>query len=599
MAGNTPVVRWWLVLSLLVGCHIALGVNDALRSFPTVDEIGHLPAGVSHWSFGRFDLYRVNPPLVRMIATVLTPDRGQYDWGYYRDFVGQRSEFDIGLHRIQSVGLAVIDDYRVPRFIALGFSLVGLGVGVVWLYQIFGMTAAPLAFAGLWAFCPSLLAHAATLGPDVGAVSMGVIAGYLYWRYLLLPSTASALLAGIGGGLAALAKLTWITGMVSFPVVVLAFVAWNGVGEGRFWSLVRTTGQLLLAGFVSLFVINAGYGFEGTGTRLGQMEFCSQWLGGEQASIQRLGNRFRETAVLTQLPIPVPRNFLLGVDYLKMEVEQKAWSFLAGQWKQGSWPYYYLLTIAWKTPEVVLLAAAFAAVWLFHRSCCGKVPVPEASFYLLLLVPASVILTSVSLQGGFNHHHRYVLSVYPPLFAIIAGGLQSMPMAIIGVRPDRYGVVRYAVVSLLIGLTAASVARVHPYYTNYFNRLSGGPENGWKRLGSSNTDWGQNLPEVHRWLQENPNCRPVYFRLDDLDFNGPLFGLPRQAPPPLPAGEGIDSLSISQRQWWIVSVKQLYNRPGEPGFEYLQAMRPVDRIGYAYHVYDVDPTVRDAGEPQP
>lgn len=92
---------WWCTLISLLASHALIGTNDALRSFPTVDEVGHLPAGVSHWSFGRFDLYRVNPPLIRIVATAFTRDCGQYDWGFYRDNVGHRPEFDIGLQRIR------------------------------------------------------------------------------------------------------------------------------------------------------------------------------------------------------------------------------------------------------------------------------------------------------------------------------------------------------------------------------------------------------------------------------------------------------------------------------------------------------------------
>jgi hypothetical protein len=47
-----------------------LGYGVAVHS-PTLDEVGHMAAGLSHWQLGRFDLYHVNPPLVRMVAVVL------------------------------------------------------------------------------------------------------------------------------------------------------------------------------------------------------------------------------------------------------------------------------------------------------------------------------------------------------------------------------------------------------------------------------------------------------------------------------------------------------------------------------------------------
>ncbi len=53
-----------------MGVHVALLAYAAFRDSPTYDEAVHLPAGVSHWQFGRYELYRVNPPLVRMVAAL-------------------------------------------------------------------------------------------------------------------------------------------------------------------------------------------------------------------------------------------------------------------------------------------------------------------------------------------------------------------------------------------------------------------------------------------------------------------------------------------------------------------------------------------------
>src|SRR6516164_7924098 len=57
-------------VSLLLTIHAGLLAWQAWRYSPTIDEPGHLVAGMSHWKFGRFDLYRVNPPLVRLVAAL-------------------------------------------------------------------------------------------------------------------------------------------------------------------------------------------------------------------------------------------------------------------------------------------------------------------------------------------------------------------------------------------------------------------------------------------------------------------------------------------------------------------------------------------------
>lgn len=138
-------------------------------------------------------------------------------------------------------------------------------------------------------------------------------------------------------------------------------------------------------------------------------------------------------------------------------------------------------------------------------------------------------------------------------------------------------------------LMVLSSLRVHPYYTSYFNTLSGGPENGWRLLGSSNIDWGQDLLEIDKWIKEHPKCRPLAFDLDYLGMNGNLFGLPNASPPQLPKDVSIDEVRTGETQWWIISVKRLYNLPGQNGLEYLQRLEPVDKIACAYRVYRIDP----------
>lgn len=57
------VARWAIVVLLAI--HTGLLAYSAYVHSPTLNEPGHLVAGLSHWKFGRFELYRVNPPLVR------------------------------------------------------------------------------------------------------------------------------------------------------------------------------------------------------------------------------------------------------------------------------------------------------------------------------------------------------------------------------------------------------------------------------------------------------------------------------------------------------------------------------------------------------
>ena len=68
-AKASRVVIQVLVIGSLIIYACTLGHGAVVHS-PTVDEVAHMPAAISHWQQGRFDLYRVNPPFVRMVATL-------------------------------------------------------------------------------------------------------------------------------------------------------------------------------------------------------------------------------------------------------------------------------------------------------------------------------------------------------------------------------------------------------------------------------------------------------------------------------------------------------------------------------------------------
>jgi hypothetical protein len=128
---------------------------------------------------------------------------------------------------------------------------------------------------------------------------------------------------------------------------------------------------------------------------------------------------------------------------------------------------------------------------------------------------------------------------------------------------------------------------VHPHYANYFNSSSGGPSTGWRLLGFSNIGWGQDLLYVNTWIEQHPKCRPLVFELSYHGMNGELFGLPAASPPLLPQHASLDEVRTDETQWWIISVKALYNKPDSNGLQYLQQLEPVDKITYSYHVYRI------------
>lgn len=64
--------RVWMALAVigLLSLHYALAAQSLLEENPTIDEVVHLPAGVTYWQKHTFRLYHHNPPLVKLVAAL-------------------------------------------------------------------------------------------------------------------------------------------------------------------------------------------------------------------------------------------------------------------------------------------------------------------------------------------------------------------------------------------------------------------------------------------------------------------------------------------------------------------------------------------------
>lgn len=578
------------VFAFVVCIHLALLTHGIFVHFPSDDEIAHLPAGVSIWKFNRFDLYRVNPPLVHIVSGIPgSYGRSDYKFEMMNDLVGRRPEFAIGIEHLHRKGLAVHGDFILPRLCCLCFSLIAVWILSEWAFEATGACGS-ICITILWCFCPNILAHAQSIIPDVGAVAMGVLLSFVAWKYVQRPSHLNAASTGFWFGMAMLSKLTWLTGAVSIPIAIMACSFLKPFRPKRTCSNIL----LDLFGFfgVGLLVLNSGYLFEGTCTRLSEYEFCSVALGGNGAETTNPKNRF-QNSLIGMLPVPLPKNFLLGIDYLRFEVESKKWSYLLGEWKNGSWWYYYLITTAVKTPLPSLLGAFLGAIMILRL---GN-PNLRASA-LLLCIPSAMSFASVSLQGGFNHHHRYVLFVYPALYFLMAG-LCSL---------ERNQASWQKITVSLCILSTISSLWVWPHFLSYFNALVGGPNHGWKVLSNSNIDWGQDLLLVDQWLRSHPECRPCglelqfsvvtprFFDLEEVD----IPRLQKLDSPKLkakvgetPSNRNFNDTKLPEDGWYIVNVRAFCDSPDTAGLGYFQFLEHIDQIGYSFRVYRIGPAERE------
>lgn len=469
-----PRAARWAVAGLLVIHTLLLGYSAYVHS-PTLNEPGHLVAGLSCWKFGRFDVYSVNPPLVKLVAALPVLAAGYNEnWSGFYEGPGVRPEMRMGEDLVKANGERSFFLFMIARWACIPFSWLGAMVCYLWSRDLYGRPSGVLACA-IWCFEPNILAHASLITPDAHASALGLAACYTFWRWLKQPTWTQAALTGVVLGLAELAKTTLI---LFYPLWAAMWLVYRWpdreVMSQRDW--IREAGMLALRMLIGLYILNLGYGFECSFTRLQDFYFVSDMFTGkrsvevEQGSVNpqsatnappllkggarggttnpqseiqnpQSTNRFTNSW-LGYLPVPFPKNYLLGIDIQQKDFEHYGRpSYLRGVWQDHGWWYYYLYACAIKVP-LALWLLGFLALLLSVRQRLHKgassTPRPfgerpdEGALRIndqrltplrdefILLFPAVVIFAVVSSKTGFSEHMRYVLPTFPFFFIAIS-----------------------------------------------------------------------------------------------------------------------------------------------------------------------------------
>lgn len=582
---------------LLLMLHAGLLAWSDWVHAPVYDEPGHLTAGLRILTSGDFSVYRVNPPLVKVLAAwpVLLA-RPVLDWSHYEIGTSVRPEFMLGMDFIAANGPRSFWYITLARLSCIPLSLLGGIICYLWATRLYGHASGLVAMM-LWCTCPNVLALGATITPDLGAASLGVTASYAFWRWLGSAGWRHAVWCGLSLGLAVLVKSSWITLFALWPALwYFRAMLSRDVGPGqqrpRFPPLVAAMG-------IAFYTINLGYGFEGTLRPLKEFTFVSQTLAGAASKVEHGvgGNRFANT-ILRDVPVPLPANFVLGIDLQKSDFESGLESYLNGRWSDRGWWYYYIIAAVYKIPLgtwllLGLVVLRRAARFSGHRKAGPREPAPPKnrpgawSDEVILLAPAVMMFVLVSSQSGISRNFRYALPCFPFLF-IYAGQSGAL------IRTSRpwWG----ACVLGAIVWTSISSLSVYPHSLSYFNELAGGPEGGHRHLIDTNIDWGQDLLYLKCWYDKHPEARPLRAALYGHHFDVNQVGIEFSSPHPGPA-TGRDSAASLRKDesvlgpqpgWYAMSVHRLHDRDGKYDY-FLRYFEPKFKIGYSIYIYHIMP----------
>lgn len=539
------------LVAILLSCYAAVLSSQAWRIGVTFDEPSHLAAGYMYW-LGQDVLHPSDtPPLMRILSGWIPHVMGV---AVKRDTWTRETSFDIGSHMLQA-----LDAPRARRFIFLSrlpfliFPLLTVWLVWHWAGQLFGEgTALVLAVAAMLE--PTLAGHGPLVKSDVAAAFGCLLFFYSAWRYWARPDLRLVVWLALSLLVAVLAKFN----LLALVPVAVVLVWWRGP---------RRTGIAVVLAVLYVGIL-AGYQFQA-----GPIQH------GDFALMRQEGFSRVEVAVARVLGrLPWPEQFIRGIRYISAANRNEGFpAYMLGRKIEYAAPWYFPLAWAVKYPIALqlLAVAGLAAVGFRLRR-------REAGAADAFVWGPPVLMLALALPSHIHIGFRHMLPAIP--FTILGGGF-----ALARWGPTLPG--RAATAAALLWLAVAA-ARIHPHSLSYFNEWVGGPENGHRYLADSNLDWGQNLPELKRYLEEHrvAQVKLFYFGTDVPWRHLPSEKLEMLAAPWAPEWEremrlepapGVYAISVNTMLGYF--FRPLYRNY----FAYFKARRPDARAGYSILIYHV------------
>jgi glutamine amidotransferase-like uncharacterized protein len=559
---------------------------------PNGNEAGHLAAGVYTLRFGRSDLYRVNPPLSRMVAAI----PAAYYFGIDADWLptaanilSHRPEYEVGTSLyFKNDPDKLYNAFLFGRLMLLPFSLLGAWVCYRFAFLIYGQAAAILAMI-LWCFNPYVLTWSATINPDITAASLGIFTFYLFWQWQHQTSWWNTLCVGAAVGLLLVSKTVWIIIFGILPILCVTACLFFAK-DCRWRFLLNSFMKLCVIFIVSIIIVNVFYNFSGTCKLLKQYSFISASLSGNSSGDSSdnssggfdLGNNRFAQSCLGLLPIPLPQDYLYGIDVQKYDFERGIPSYVNGIWSDRGFWYYYVYAFLLKTPIGFQLLVLLSVVLSFAGQRW------RAGFFseFVLIFPFAIILILISSQDGFSVHSRYLLPLLPFLFVWIS----KTALLVFDERFDfaqrlsmRRLLLKVMIIFFVIYGVLSSLS-VFPHSMSYFNEFAGGSDNGAKFLLGSDLDWGQDVYYLQDWQRTHPAARPFRITLSGtmpLEKTGIKYdgAVPKE-------GDGTNVFAAIKPGWYAINVNNLYGQKNE--YSYLKNKKPIAKAGYSILIYHFD-----------
>lgn len=513
------------------------------RKSATFDEGIILASGHRYDTVGATDVNPENPPLLKGLLALPSINAEsppipknlpntyrmgpEFEFGH--KFLYQQPSKTLFLHACRSVNIAITAAAAILIFLLAG--------------QFMPKKWAALA-ASLFLLSPNVIAHARLATVDIGATVLMLAASMCLYLALEKRSWRWGAATGAACAAALCAKYTAVLLAPIFAIQAIIHIFSRKTRAEMKQSLIftaATAGIVLAATITVTAVLYHDSGF---------------WISlNDLAPRSPLLRKVAGLPLAGAIPLPLPESFLRGFDIVAFNNQPGFPTIFLGRYHHqgGSWWYYYLVVMLVKSPLPTMLMTIAGMIHLGRRW--------RRSWRLWFwLVPPAVVILNFSLLAHRQLGLRYILPIWPYIAICAAFGIRVLWKS----SPRR--ICRLSAIALPLWLLAATIA-AFPDYLSYFNLIGGGQRGGINWLGESNLDWGQDLPGLRRWLDENGDP-PI-----KLLYHGTA------------APEHYGIINSPEPEYIAVSASFTTRFADSPDMRRLQAHGPAAIIGGSIYIY--------------
>ena len=461
-------IQFYLVIGLFI-IYLVNGLIAIPQNSVTYDEM-------DHWSYGK-RILKLQPQKVY-----------PYDDGSAMPVSGLNA-LPRAVEQLMNPSLLKTDggfsDIMHGRYVTLIICLLTGFFIYRWSKELSGENAGIFSLF-LFVFCPNLNGHGILLTTDAYTALFTVSTCYFFWKFNKVSGWKYFLLFSVSLALAQLVKYTML-----HLLILLTFISiFQLIKRKSLFSNWNINFKRLLAlTAILLFVINAGYFFQGTGKSLSEYVTNSK-------SFSNL-----KTSMIKNIPIPLPGPYIEGLDLTVHMNELGAGdpnvsgvNYLLGEKRTGSgfWNYY-LVSSFFKTPISILILLLGAFIFLLVRK--KQEGHPSTMLFLIGLIFYFPIL--IGLEGNSQVGLRHVLLIYPLLYVLVGFVFGKKFFQ----RKMKF------ILPLLILYSVATYYFYFPNLISYTNEFVTDKKSAYKIFADSNIDFGQGMFRIEKYLEKHPDVK--------------------------------------------------------------------------------------------